>query len=604
MLQLLSLCHRTPLIPAAVVVAVLILEAYVGYEEDLWTFSFTSISEILAPDAVDLNRSMGACLVFISVELFLLICALCLLKENQSFGSRRLGRSLLVMAALYLVGFLCLRHGLQSVKFSVFWASDCSEYWAEENQRLAHFDSDLSWAEEKLLPKSNPSSDEKCVMFISINAVPNRTERYLSQTIGSLLRSLSPEEVSGVRIEILADGSFEELQKIKDHSLEPLVKVIYNPARRQTPRGTSTASWRQGSVLHYLHAMERCIAKKAEYCLVLDDDTLASQGWLSKALKEVRQLESGNYGAEGKQWMILKLFQPVWGNERQNWHGGNMFLLLAMGLLGAIPCGLLANCPCQNLTPSHFFWSLGGFAAALFVFWAAGKANLEWIVGDGAVHPHGTCHMAQANLFHRARAESAGFLEHLKNQSLQGPFIDLLICDFFQQKNEPMWTTSPSLFQHAGLKTSLPDKLGTSPCRIHIFHEGLWRPRVEERPDRSQDSRPQRFRHSWKEHVWERAKLVSQVNCPCLLACVVDWQWQMRINDALIQNIWQRFCHLGSMLAWIFQNVFRQVLLGELKGGLSFEAHCVLWRCLNGCGMKAVMPQVALSAAQRLLGGM
>ncbi|CAK9081942.1 Putative exosome complex component rrp40 (Exosome component 3) (Ribosomal RNA-processing protein 40) [Durusdinium trenchii] len=297
-------------------------------------------------------------------------------------------------------------------------------------------------------------------MFIAINAVPNRTERYLSQTLGSLLRSLSPEEVEGLRIEILSDSASEELHSISMHSLEPLVHVVYNPVGRQTPPAKSTESWRQGSVLHYLHAMERCFARVAEHCLVLDDDTLASEGWLSEALKDIRQLESGEYGVEGKRWMILKLFQPVWGNQRQSWNGDNVLLLMAMGLFGAIPCSLmgwLVHSQC-SLTPSYGFWGLVGFLASLYACWVAGKVNLEWMIGDAAVHPHGTCHMAQANLFHRERAQSAGFLEHLKNHSIHGPFIDLSICEFFLGKG-PMWTTSPSLFQHGGLKTSLPNKV-------------------------------------------------------------------------------------------------------------------------------------------------
>ncbi|CAJ1336109.1 unnamed protein product [Effrenium voratum] len=219
-------------------------------------------------------------------------------------------------------------------------------------------------------------------MFIAINAVPNRTERYLSQTLASLLRSLSVEEVEGLRIEILSDEAFPELHAISAHSLEPLVQVVYNPSRQTAPTASTTESWRRAAVLHYLLAMERCFAGAAELCLVLDDDTLASEGWLSEVLQDVR------------------------------------------------------------------FWGLVGFLASIYVVYVAGKVNLEWIIGDAAVHPHGTCHMAQANLFHRGRAQSAGLCEYLRNHSLEGPFIDRLICDFFGQG--PMWATSPSLFQHAG----------------------------------------------------------------------------------------------------------------------------------------------------------
>ena len=478
---LLSACRRKPLVPAAILLVVLFLEAYLIYPESRALGGLESFSDFLVPDAVDMRRSVGACAIFIFAEMFLLFSGLFFLNDSHSSRSRRFGRSLLVVAIIYLAGFLSLRHGLRSLKFSLFWASDCSEYTAADSLRLAEFDADLKWAEEHLLPKSN-ASGEAGKMFIAINAVPNRTERYLSQTLASLLRSLSVEEVEGLRIEILSDEAFPELHAISAHSLEPLVQVVYNPSRPTAPTASTTESWRRAAVLHYLLAMERCFAGAAELCLVLDDDTLASEGWLSEVLKDVRQLESGDFGAEGQQWMMLKLFQPVWGNQRQLWTEGNVPLLISMGVFGAIPCsllGLLARSRCQRLTPSFRFWGLVGFLASIYVVYVAGKVNLEWIIGDAAVHPHGTCHMAQANLFHRGRAQSAGLCEYLRNHSLEGPFIDRLICDFFGQG--PMWATSPSLFQHAGLNTSLPGKVGPTPCRIRSFHEGLWRTRVEQR---------------------------------------------------------------------------------------------------------------------------
>lgn len=465
---------------ACAVVALLAIQAVVlTFSNTNEQVSFLTIAskafERLLPNAVDVNKGLAAVGLFLFLEISLVICA-CRMKTSENHESRRLGRSLPALAILYFVGFLLLCGWLQNMKFSAFWTSDCSEYAAAERLRLAKFATDLEWSKKNLV--SNESVDG-CVLYIAINAVPNRTQHYLSQTLGSLLRSISSEEVHEIcRIEILTDSSWEELQSIAQHRLEPLVEIVYNPEDRQTPNETSQQSWQRGSVLHYLNAMERCVQRRAEYCLILDDDTLASQHWLSEVLKNIRALEQGDYGREGMHWMILKLFQPVWANLRQNWHAENLHLLLPLGLFGAIPCGLLTFCGrCRIVTPSTpslLFWSIAGFVAALYACWVTGKANLEWIVGDATVHPHGTCHMAQANLFHKARAEASGFLQHLLSH-IDGPFIDLSICDFFHRRNESMWATSPSLFQHAGLITSLYTKLGNRRCRIRTFHDGVWR---------------------------------------------------------------------------------------------------------------------------------
>ena len=445
-----------------------------------------AVSDALLPNTVDVNKGLAAVGIFLLLILSLSTCAFVHLWGEQSDTSRRSGRSLMALTVLYIFGFLFLQNWLQSLKFSAFWASDCSEYAAAERSRLADFATDLKWAKDFLVSRNESSeSSAGCRIYIAINAVPNRTQKYLSQTMGSLLRSFSREELLAVcRIEIMSDFPSDELQSIESHRLEPLVVTVYNPTNRQTPVEKSIHSWKQGSILHYLHAMERCVSRQAEYCLVLDDDTLASQGWLSEAMQNIKDLEQGTYGSEGEHWTILKLFQPVWGNQRQNWHLRNSFLLLLLSFMGAIPCGLLAFvCRCRVLTPSLWFWNGAGFVAALYGFWATGKANLDWMVGDAVVHPHGTSHMAQANLFHRARAEAGGFLQHLRNH-IDGPFIDLSICAFFNEHRHlgPMWATSPSLFQHGGLMTSLPNKLGQRPCRIRIFHEGVWRQPEKQRP--------------------------------------------------------------------------------------------------------------------------
>ena len=482
------LCRNRGLCALALLV-LLIIQALVVYvtanhsgQVSFMTFANT-ISDMLLPNVVDVNKGLAALGAFFLLELSLLTCAFIHLREGERREtSRRLGRSLIALALLFILGFVLLQSWLRSLKFSVFWASDCSEYAAAERLRLADFTADLQ-AARHLVSNTSSQSPTGCKMYIAINAVPNRTHRYLSQTVGSLLRSLSPREVLEIcQIEILSDAPSEELQDIEVHRLEPLVEIVYNPEHRQTPARAkhSRQSWQKGSILHYLYAMERCVWRQAEYCLVLDDDTLASQRWLSEVLQNIKDLEQGHYGSEGEHWTMLKLFQPVWGNVRQIWRLQDLYLLFLLASFAAIPCGLLTIlCRCSVLTPSFWFWSSAGFVAAVYVLWTTGKANLDWIVGDAAVHPYGTCHMAQANLFHRARAEAAGFLQHLANHtaSKSKSFIDLWICSFFEQRRHlgPMWATSPSLFQHAGLMTSLREKRGQRSCRIRIFTEGVWR---------------------------------------------------------------------------------------------------------------------------------
>jgi len=417
-------------------------------------------------------------------------------------------------AAAHTIGFVVLRIEFRPLKFSALWTSDCTEYFADEQARLARRDRVLQQASQTSIDTSAGN------LYVAINAVPNRPNRYLTQTLVSLFEGvhLSGGNHRVRRIEVLTDSLVHspEISELRSYAgNSSFFGVVRNPAHRRTPRNILQRVWRkenhsrmddqevfdengrwiEGSVLHYVNALERCGRFGAARCLILDDDVLAAHDWPAAAQQAASSLAAGS-------WVMLKLFQPVWGNSRQNWCNDNILQLLMLVFPFGIGCGLLALCACTivrrlaagadlcgaDSTVGRFEWKpaviigLSVFVFAALAGWAAGRANFEWLLGDEFVNPYGTCHMAQANMFDRVRMEASGLQEFLlkhANGSLNDT-IDLLLCAFFKTHPRfgPMWTTSPSIFQHAGILTSHPFKsifqgLG---CRIRNFHEGIWKP--------------------------------------------------------------------------------------------------------------------------------
>jgi len=248
--------------------------------------------------------------------------------------------------------------------------------------------------------------------------------------------------------------------------------------------------WNLGAVRHYASALRRCMANAAKYCLVLDDDVVASAKW-ARSL----HLAIDTLNRRDARWTMVKVFQPVWGNERMQWHGWNilkpfLFSLALVSLLWLLWCALLfvktvPQVGGDSAAERRERSILGAGAAVIcwptlsFTLLSLGKANLELLFGDGHVHPYGTCAFAQANMFHRERVEAAGlehFLQRLANRSSGWiPPIDLSICDLFEahaQALGPMWAVTPSIFQHVGFRTSHPTK--GQHCPVGLFHEGLW----------------------------------------------------------------------------------------------------------------------------------
>lgn len=472
-----------------------------------------------APNPVTPGLYFWSHVVFLAMEALLLLLLVLAARSRQPTCRAR--RAYFCMCAgAFAVGFVVLRVACRPMKFSRLWVSDCSEYAAADRARLEAsggvFD---KVARDLQAPRHSHTAGALGTIHVAINSIP-REQQYLTQTLASLLGGLSLEELWQLeRIEILADKptiEFEGLAALQ--GLRPLVRAIYNPEARQTPlhsiagsaRNGSTLkhSWITGSILHYVHALERCALSNASSCLVLDDDTVATTHWVTLANRgaiEISRHQQAHRNEAGHAWTMIKLFQPVWANKRQSWSSKPGTLLLLSALLGGLPGWILGRCcgqqpsaygpaeqderaqdkrrhDCAQRTCDAPIWALTGMVWALFCLWVLSAANVDWLAGDAFVHPYGTCHMAQANLFNMKAVEAAGLRPYLldRAQSLtqSREAIDLLICEFFTKVRPlfgPMWATSPALFQHVGLHTSLATKASTG-CRTSIFHEGVWKP--------------------------------------------------------------------------------------------------------------------------------
>jgi len=367
-------------------------------------------------------------------------------------------RALFAFGGSGILLLITLRWLLSDVQWSGFWRTDCSafahgeDYWEKESPSI------LSNLRERI-STGNIQFAEHPRLCIAIPTA-TREHSYLLQTVTSLLGGLSDTELSDLRVKVLDS---ENVMSDAFHGLSPLVQRV------SIAQSHVSQVWRKQETLDYISAMESCL--DSPLALILEDDTHATRHAVQKILQAVQEV-----GSRSDKWLLLKLFQPVWGNVDYDWGEHCWTLIFVSATMGCIigmstrslwPLSLQTGQGCGA-------WCLGCMLLCTFSLVAAGKPTLDVSIGrlgrglSGLnlllfenspaevslvqVGSHGTCHMSQANLFNTDR--SMDLIDYLRAHAETDIGVDLQICRFFADPawatDHTEWSSEPSLFQHVG----------------------------------------------------------------------------------------------------------------------------------------------------------
>lgn len=360
------------------------------------------------------------------------------------------------------------RKGYQP-RYSELRRKQATEYIA------AHNTTELSGHPRVVNPKKK--------LCVGVPSMGRRGAQYIPDAIGSLLEGLTVDERSDFLLMVFiphtdptTHPSYGEawLHDLTDHVLiYDLDESDKDDLRVMEEEG---GAFLTKGLYDYTYLLSKCIDQDTPYIAILEDDTIAMDGWFHRTVAAIREAErQTELRCDNCQFLYLRLFytETLMGWNSEEWAIYLYWSLIAAGALAVFILVLhkikSLSKLCRSLGPQRaILLAYSGLMVAILLFFALGRMTVLPIPpGISEMNKFGCC--SQALVFPRQKAlELVSFFGDRR-----AGFADVLIEEFAGQRSELRFAVTPSLVQHVGLESS--KRTGDAP----VIREGIWNFRFE-----------------------------------------------------------------------------------------------------------------------------
>ncbi|KAJ6276466.1 hypothetical protein J3E71DRAFT_187353, partial [Bipolaris maydis] len=260
--------------------------------------------------------------------------------------------------------------------------------------------------------------NKKRRLCVGIPSVGRRHAQYMSDTIGSLLEGLTPEERSDIFLIVFiphTDPTIHPhygdtwLHELTDH-------VLTYDLENSNKQDLSVMEDGSGKFLtkglyDYSYLLAKCAAQHTPYIAIFEDDIVAMDGWFHRTIFAIREAERQTLLRQAKDsFLYLRLFytERYMGWNSEYWPTYVCWSLIAAGVLAAVLFSLRktqnAVMLCRFLSPRcTVLLSYLMLTAAILLFFALGRMTVLPIrTGVSEMTRFGCC--SQALVFPRKKA--------------------------------------------------------------------------------------------------------------------------------------------------------------------------------------------------------
>ena len=349
-----------------------------------------------------------------------------------------------------------------SLGFSLFYRSspDAVAQVTAENEKRANAASNYIMEHHddfspELFDRLNASRTEFCVLVMSVKRP--RDPGYLTQVVARLVPQLLQLQNFTFSVYSPEGNLHQEATK-----LAPYVPVAYGKARRSHDRLDKYDVERRD----YVAGLQWCLAKKANYHVILQDDALPDLMFA----KKLKFIIARRLPVDDHSWAMLKLFYP---EKYQGW-GDNVSVTLELccvtafgGLLLAILSILVLPAPVTvsfRPTTIEIKWTLvlvRYVLSTLFVLYSMlslGRPHWEELKKVSPILAHvvearGCC--TPAVLY--PEEHLAQLVNYLSSVRCSSAFpVDIAVDVFAKENHLHKLLVTPNLVRHIGMVSSLP----------------------------------------------------------------------------------------------------------------------------------------------------
>ena len=388
-------------------------------------------------------------------------------------------------ALFYFVLILIVRH------FS--WRDPGSFFFDPEEAYTPQYSSvRLQQAEEYLGNASSESfgshgrrkwkEPEICVGVVGIARVG---VRYLRTAVASLVTDLTQEERDAIHLIVFIPHVDPTIHPAyHDQWLANLADelLVYNLTGAELERvkgleEKKDARWK--IMLDYQYLMKHCYATGAPYIALLEDDTLAMEGWYHRTMQGLKEAEKRTgieeWKEDSKGFLYLRMFYT---EEFHGWNietapGRAIWCIILIAAVGGFLIWL------RTLSPHlrQYLTNLGILATCcicmplmIMLYFSAGKVTTRPLPhGINEMNKYGCC--AQGLVWPREKARQ---LMKWYDETNPYGYGDVLIEEYADRLGEVRYALTPSVIQHIGSKSSKADDFGPAAKHNRNVAQKLW----------------------------------------------------------------------------------------------------------------------------------
>ncbi|KAK4633588.1 hypothetical protein CLAFUW4_03809 [Fulvia fulva] len=360
---------------------------------------------------------------------------------------------LFIFATVYIAAVVVLRN--------LAWRDPTSKFFNPDAAYLPQY-SEVRWYQtEKFLANATSSSldhysasnttlPELC---IGVPTVARKGAQYLRTALGSLLEGLRVSERNRINLIVfIAELDPADHPAYRKPWLTELVDttLLYDLPTDELQR-LGNMDDQHKSAFDYRYLLNACHATGAPYVALIEDDVLASSGWLRRTMAGLDRITSKITTSE---WLYLRLFYT---ETYFGWNDGDLFEHVAWSLLliASVALSLLAThlfAPKSRAYISNILViSLCCICAPLCItlFFLAGRVTIfPFANGVHKMDKYGCC--SQGLVFNRP--EIPALLDMLSGES--GLFFDMRVEQYADEHGLDRWALQPPVLQHMGIKSS------------------------------------------------------------------------------------------------------------------------------------------------------
>jgi hypothetical protein len=304
--------------------------------------------------------------------------------------------------------------------------------------------------------------EKKRKLCVGIPSTKRSGAEYLPTAVGSLLEGLTTEEREEIYIIVFIPHSRPEVHQVYNEKWLPelvdeVITYEFGIDRMQYIVNMEREGARlvEKSLFDYSYLLNKCAETFIPHIAIFEDDTLAMDGWYHRIMAGIHEAErQAALRHKKSDFLYLRLFYTE-GFLGWNPHHWKLYLWRSI-CVAALPTAILVFIRVfqprtklsVTLTTTRAFLTLyAGLGVLILFYFSIGHLTVAPIPSGVQQWSRTGC-CSQAFVFPNLKAQD--LVAYFKERHIG--YMDVLVEDFANDRNELTFTMTPSVVQHVGRK--------------------------------------------------------------------------------------------------------------------------------------------------------